>query len=171
MDTAVSGGAIDEKALLPLPKPEVSGVGGWLAFFCVGLTVLAPLSTLPDLLKWREVASSGALESYPALGYICAVDVIVTGGLLLYGFAIGCMIWAGNPNGRRLARQFLLVRLFGSVLHAGSIPLMAHDLPPTVRDAFLAELPKTLLGSVIWFVIWWLYFRASKRVRNTYGPE
>jgi|GEM_PF-1005530 hypothetical protein len=151
-------------------KTALSGVGGWLIFFCVGLTILGPLWSIGQLTSTYEKAKP-ALDRFPALK--SAVD-FETGGsviLLIYGFIVGCIIWSGSPSGRRVARQFLVIRLVGFLGIEAITFSMISDMAPAATAAGTSEAFTAIFREVIYFLIWWFYFKRSVRVRNTYGPE
>src|SRR5690606_11653333 len=102
------------------PTPRLAGasadraakkqVGGWLAFFCFVLIVLAPLTSLVQLsATWQE--AQPAFELYPDLKSAVVVENTVIFVVLLYGLIVGFRIYSGHPRGKRLAQQFLRVRL------------------------------------------------------------
>jgi hypothetical protein len=146
-----------------------TGVGGWLKFFCVSLTILGPLLFLAHMSSlWDKVEPTFHL--YPA-GLKTAIyfESIAGALIVLYGFVVGCKIWAGNPAGNKLAKQYLLVSLFGSIgIETVSLILML-DLPTEVVADTAVRVVVVLIMQGICFLVWWLYFKKSKRVRNTYG--
>ena len=55
---------------VPEDLHRLKGIGGWLAFFCVGLTILGPLFSLGKMVSdWEEAKS--VLEQYPLFNTIC----------------------------------------------------------------------------------------------------
>src|SRR5215472_9984 len=98
-------------------KPTLSGIGGWLTFFCVRLTILTPLWTFLSL---GQIISSyhkakPAFDRLPALKSGRYLQIGVGVILLVYGFVVGCIIWSGSRSGRRIARQFLIIALVGDI--------------------------------------------------------
>lgn len=91
--------------------------------------------------------------------------------LLIYGFIVGCIIWSGSPSGRRVARQFLIIRLVGFIAIEAITFSMISDVSSTAASAGAAEGFTAISREVIYFLISWFYFKRSVRVRNTYGPE
>ena len=152
-----------------------TGVGGWLAFFCVGLTILSPLFALVSMANnWSQ--SEPAFGKSPILKSVLLWENFGSIGLLIYGFIVGCIVWSGNPRGRSIARQFLLIELFGYIgveliglLMMRGLPM--RGLPSEVVAGGVGGLVVAVFTAVVQFLIWWFYFKKSKRVRNTYGDE
>jgi hypothetical protein len=144
------------------------GVGGWLLFFCVGLTFLGPLFGFGLMVSnWN--AAMPAFADYPSLKTAVIWENFGRTALLVYGHIIGFLIWSGRPTGLYFARQFLLIRLFGAILIQGVGILLLGDIPTRTVNLFIAGAVGAILGELFFFFIWWLYFKKSKRVRNTYG--
>lgn len=146
-----------------------TGVGGWLVFFCVGLTILGPLFSLGQMGNGWEQAQP-AFSRFPAIKSVLICEYLGSTAILIYGFIVGCMIWSGSSKGRVIARRFLLIRLFGSIVfEVIAINMMVRWLPLEIARAGTVGMIGALIREVVYFTIWWLYFKMSKRVRNTYG--
>lgn len=146
------------------------GVGGWLVFFCVGLTILGPIWSLATMATgWEQ--SQAAFSRFPSIKTAILWELFSSSAIVVYGFVVGLMIWSGNPNGRSLARRYLLIRLFGIMgVEIVAIVLMG-DLPTEVMTAVVGGIVGVGLREIVYFLLWWCYFKKSKRVRNTYGNE
>jgi tetratricopeptide (TPR) repeat protein len=150
-DSAKSQGAEPPRNVQDGPK----GVGGWLELFCVGLTILSPFYLMALIaVTWITAEPEVMFEN---LGFVT---------LGIYGFVVGCTVWSGSPSGRRIAKQYLVIRFFGST----SIELVAFIMPSTIASGVRGTI-NVFLGEAVYFLIWWFYFKKSKRVRNTYGHE
>jgi len=149
-------------------RKEKSGVGGWLLFFCIQLVILGPLFSSGKLYNEWEL-SQPVFENYPALRNVVLFENIGSALLLAYGFFAGLSIWKGESNGRKVARIYLLFRLFGMVLIEFIALVMMGDLPSVVLESVFAALAGVAFREGVYFLVWWLYFKFSKRVRNTYG--
>jgi len=146
------------------------GVGGYLLIFCIVLTMLVPLFFLAKALyDWGQCET--VFLHFPWYKGLTIFMLISSGAIVCYGFIAGCMIWGGNANGREIAKNYLLVYLFGfiaikllgiAVIYGKNVP--SENLTFVIQDAL-----KQQFCQVIIFVIWWLYFKKSKRVQNTYG--
>jgi hypothetical protein len=152
----------------PVAATGPKGVGGWLVFFCVGLTILGPLYSIGQLsTSWEQ--AQPAFAQFPSFKTAIMWENAGSIALLIYGFIVGCMIWSGNPNGREIAKKFLLIRLFGFVGIEVITIIIMGDMPSQVVASVIGACVGAVLANVFWFLIWWFYFKKSKRVRNTYG--
>ncbi len=154
------------RAKLPTKGPR--GVGGWLLFFCVSLTILTPLWGLFEINEnWMR--AQPAFTRFPAAKTAVIFENWGSVGILLYGFVVGCLIWNGVPYGKRIAQQFLVIRLVAFIiLETFTLGLMS-DLPRAAIDAGIAAAIPEFSKTLIFCLIWWFYFKRSVRVKNTYG--
>lgn len=128
------------------------GVGGWLLFFCVSLTILAPLNILMR-------ASAGWRLTSPYL----LSDLGV-----LYGMVVGAALWLTRPISLMLLRIYFMIAgatAVLSVLNLVSAALRAH------KSFFLLPTFTPTFSAVGFLLLWFAYFRKSARVRNTYGSN
>ncbi len=146
------------------------GVGGWLFFFCVGLTIFGPLLSLFEMnFNWE--AAKPAFHQFPSAKMAVEVENAGWVAVLIYGFVVGCKIWSGSPFGRKIAKQYLLIRLIvGTGIELIAILIMGN-LPSDMHSTVLSYVMRSVFGEGVFFLIWWFYFKKSKRVRNTYGNE
>lgn len=152
---------------------EPRGVGGWLLFFCVVLTIIGPLFWLINTsLEWENF-SPRLRQLFPSFIDLCYVETFVLGLILLYGIVTGFRIWSGNVNGKVIARQYLKIRFFGFLVTVTALILIGVMLGlPSQLIGFVAEgIPKIVVSEGGFFFIWWFYFKKSKRVKNTYGED
>jgi hypothetical protein len=156
------------------PKTQTSsapkGVGGWLLWFCVLLTIIGPLLSLSEIVSnWGK--SAAVFSQFPSFKTAVFSENIGIFLIFLYGFIVGREIWSGNPNGKELAVQYLKIRLFGTMGLKAIMLFMLHNLPSHILGAVLVHIVGSFLYEGALFLIWWLYFKKSKRVRNTYGSQ
>ena len=111
----------------------------------------------PAFVKFRQLENAMIWENF---------WIIV---ILVYGFILGCIIWSGNPQGRSMARRYLRVRLFAYIgIEFWAWLLLMNDFPGI---SFTSIMVPTVMEQGVVFLIWWSYFKKSKRVRNTYGDD
>jgi len=152
----------------PAATTGPKGVGGWLVFFCVGITILGPLFALGQITtNWEQ--AQPAFAQFPNLKTAILWENIGSVALLIYGFIAGCMIWGGNASGREIAKRFLLIRLFGAIGIEFITVVIMGDMPSQVATSVIGAAVRAVFREVVYFLIWWFYFKKSKRVRNTYG--
>lgn len=146
------------------------GVGGWLVIFCILLTIISPLIVVAQLVStW--IQSESAFVRFPTIKTIMLWESFGSIVLLVYGFIVGCIIWSGNLQGRSIARRFLLIRLFGFIGIELVGLVMMRGLPGEVVSGGVGGVVGAVFKAVVSFLVWWFYFKISRRVRNTYGDE
>jgi hypothetical protein len=119
-------------------------------------------------MNWEQLQL--AFERFPTLENAVFFENIGSTALLLYGFIVGCIVWSGNANGRKIAKQYLLIRLIGNTGIMAVGLLIMGDMPSQFFSGVAEEMVGVFLGQVFYFLICWFYFEKSKRVKNTYGP-
>lgn len=145
------------------PRP----VGGWLLFFCITL-VLVPVFWLGRTVL--HVQHSSFLFELPALKTASNVELVGMFVILAYGFIVGCRIYGGNPDGRFLARSYLLIRFFGCIgMEIVVLYILLCGLPYDQISVAVNGAGVMLFGELVYFLVWWFYFKMSKRVASTYG--
>ena len=145
-------------------------VGGWLLFFCVSLTIIGPLFSFGILMDSWESAKP-AFAYIPSLKTITSFELLGSVVIVIYGFVIGCKIWAGNPEGKWLAKQYLKVRFFGLIGIETIVLLMMYlnKMPSSWMPKIIGGMiGRVIFGEGFFFLVWWFYFKKSKRVKNTY---
>lgn len=152
------------------PADGPKGIGGWLAFFCIGLIILAPIYSLIVMSQDWE-ASKPTFEQFPSLKAAVIFENVSCWLILLYGMVVGCIVWNESPAGRDIAKQYLLIRLFSFIPIAVITTKIAGSLPTDLAQSSFAGEVRAFIREVVFFLVWWLYFNKSKRVRNTYGDK
>ena len=87
---------------------------------------------------------------------------MTSGMMTLYAVTAGIMIWSGTSSGRSIARAYLLISFGFSII---------MNLAMLAQGIMFSMTLTALLVNTLAFLIWWLYFKNSKRVLDTYGPE
>ena len=117
--------------------------------------------------NWSQ--SEAAFVLFPTIKTVLVWENFGSTVLLIYGFIVGCIVWSGNPKGRSIARQFLLIRLFAFIGVELVGLLMMRGLPSEVLAGGVGGVVTAVFQAVAYFLVWWFYFKKSKRVKNTYG--
>src|SRR5262245_43985702 len=89
-------------------RPELYGIGGWLAFLCVTLLILTPLALAAELFVTLITPNVGLVEK----GFIVAVDLAVGGFTMFTGLGLVRM-WR---NAVRTAKIYFFVSIGLSIL-------------------------------------------------------
>jgi len=147
-------------------RHKARGVGGVL-FFCICLVAFGPMHTMDDLHKtWSELKPG----TFPVVRQLVIIDTIVALIVMIYGMVIGILILKGSPRGRRLAQQYLVVRILVR-LGIGAIPLIWAYREFGGRGAQIMStktMPQMLLEITV-CLLWLAYFVCSRRVREAYS--
>ena len=118
---------------------KLFGVGGWLLFLCIWVTILWPLFTFAGVHRMSEQW------------------MYLFSGLIVFAIVSGVFLWRAIPTGLVLVRTFLFTILALNLL---SIVSSGPAHPDLVPDALLqSAIP----------VAWLIYLHHSKRVRATYN--
>ena len=137
-------------------RPELEGVWGWLLFFCLILTVLAPIATIED-------GSSGWL----------LIDVLV-GLKVFFGVFVAINLWSRSEYALKLLRIYFFINIGSGILRfvMGVVAAVSYAYAGETRTAegALLRLIAYLIGLAI-LVAWLGYFHSSKRVKATYGSN
>ncbi|MGX9693819.1 DUF2569 family protein [Achromobacter anxifer] len=146
------------------------GVGGWLWLPIIGLLILGPLMSIGQTLQALEEAE----RLYPALLRLPAWSSYKTAGWTIIATACAVSIVAGYRLLKDLRPQTITLTIVAlwfrgpitSVLDAAAgQAFLGYSIVEYFSD------PRTLgsvLAATVTALIWTLYFKWSRRVRNTY---
>jgi hypothetical protein len=127
--------------------PGLVGVGGWLAWFCIVITVISPAIVLVGTFSEPSVYS--------------VIDV----GLAAFSIFTGVSIWKVSSRALKLTKILLIIQLcLGALLVVAQI-LESSSATSSHSSSSDPTGMRMLAGSVIWFS----YFKKSKRVKATFG--
>jgi hypothetical protein len=137
-------------------RPELEGVWGWLLFFCLILTVLAPILAIED-------GSSGWL----------LIDVLV-GLKVFFGAFVAINLWSRSEYALKLLRIYFFITICSGLLRfvIGAVAAVSYARAGetgAVEEAMIRPIAY-LVGLAI-SVAWLAYFQSSKRVKATYGSN
>ncbi len=126
--------------------PELVGVRGWLAWFCIIAAIISPIIVVVGILSEPS--------PYSVFHLALAVFSVVT----------GIAIWKLWPQALKLTKILLIIQfVIGAILVASQIlnssAMASSNASPDAGGA------RALVGSIVWFS----YFKKSRRVRATFG--
>lgn len=149
--------------------PAPRGVGGWLLFFCISTTVVAPLLVMGSLvilvLALVGVAVSGGDSHVAAFLLMSGAASIVVAASGAYA---GLRLWLVRSNALATVRVYLVILGIAGVFHAVLPGLL---LPIGLADQLLPHGVVRAVATAGGAAFWWLYFSHSRRVKATYGPR
>ena len=139
---------------------RLRGVGGWLLLFCIVTAIIAPLAHIADAANSNDTV-------------VILIDVAFT----MLAFCTGLSVWRVRHNAFRWVRAYLITAIclgvVAYVISLGQASDMTYDsTSPTVAEHITTRINRSqTIGSVIAAVIWWQYFKKSKRVNATFGKN
>lgn len=148
---------------------DLVGVHGWLFFFVVLLMVLSPLQMITQTAKNLSTATVAVPLIVDLPGWH-AYEIATWVSVAAY---CAGMIWAAW--GLMKYRVPASVRVTIYVVWA--VPVLSAVVDAYLASTFLGADPSSILdpsvigktvGSLVWAAIWTVYFKLSRRVRNTY---
>lgn len=154
-------------------SPGPVGVGGWLLLPVIGLLVVGPLVGLSQTMK----GISEAERAYPALLNLAAWANYKTASWVIVAAACALSVSAGYRLLKDFRPQTVTFAIWALWLRGLGSSLLDAISGQAFLNVSIAEYygdPQTL-GSVLAAIItaagWTLYFKWSRRVRNTYNRQ
>ena len=135
------------------------GVGGWLTFFCVSLTIFAPIVHLNIAAKAFKSLLSPTQLANGTLLRLDAVFVIYV-GLAMFSCVCGYLLWSENPRGPGVTKAYLVI--------AAVLVITLYSV--LVLAGMKIDLFSIVLRRLVYTVCWYAYLSTSERVRLTYSP-
>lgn len=130
-----------------MEHPGLIGVGGWLLWFCIVTTVIAPIINVASILSDPTVYS--------------VIDL----ALVAYMIITGVNLWRLTGRALRLTKVLLAIQFWlGIVLFIIQIASSNTESTSGTSSSDTAGF-RMLVTSIIW----WFYFKKSKRVKATFG--
>jgi hypothetical protein len=132
--------------------PSLSGVGGWLLFFCISLTILDPLYSVIQAIGDPRISQNG----------LAIVMILCIAGFSIY---TGFLLWKVRPDALKVLKGYFIF-LFA----LACIGILGSFAVSFTTDTLTAiESLATQAARLVSVAIWALYFKKSRRVRNTFG--
>jgi len=148
------------------PQPPLIGVRGWLLFFCIQIAILAPPLTLLNVS--RELLDLVRLDALLSrVGAMILLDSASRLTLAAIGVVAGVSLWLRRQGAVAFVRVYLLAYL-GVYLLLIALPYVCA-LPAEVRGRVAAIYFQRAAIAIPSTIVWSLYFRTSRRVRDTYA--
>ena len=147
----------------PAMKP---GVRGWLLFFAITLVAVGPLvRTVGLIASYAPVAAIA--ERFPKFVAVYAATCVVELALIAWSIWAGVSILQARRGAVRVARLFLILNPI--MLFVCTIAYALANLPPQVMDVMSKTGAEITSRALVYSIIWGLYLKFSKRVRETFG--
>ena len=154
------------------PFPDApKGVGGWLTFLIIILSVLNPLVNIGFLAaELRNVElQNPALLQIPVFVHYKWFSWAVVLACAVIGITAGYTLWKKHVW-KSVRKAIVSIWIMGP-LSVVLVALYVYMNFGSLVSQFASEIGGSLLKSIIWATIWTFYLLRSKRVRNTYVQE
>jgi Protein of unknown function (DUF2569) len=143
--------------------PQYRGIGGWLLFLIVSLTIITP--TFQGYIVYSEWKLYHTTPS-SLLFNVLAVDWSMRAILIVLGIYAGIRLWLVKPGAPHLAKTYL-VAIFAQqvvlLLMGFWIASRVAATPESIGSVIMEP-----LRSVIYVAIWYSYLNKSQRVAATF---
>jgi len=150
-------------------SPQYRGVGGWLLFFIISLTIITP--AIQSYIVYNEWTLYVAAPS-PLLLNVFAVDWSMRAILIVFGIYAGVQLWRVKPGAPRIAKTYLVAIFVQQIvlvlIGLWTVSKVAAD-PENIGSVIIQP-----LRSFIYVAVWYAYLNKSRRVASTYqdfGPK
>lgn len=159
----------DKKDVPDFSPDSLKGVGGWLAFLIVILTVLSPVANIGMLAKeFHDIEMESPImlhiSAYVQYKWFCWGAVLVASAISI---TAGCLLWKKHEwkSVRYTISVLWLIGPFSIVL-VGLYFYMSFGTD--MIGGFMKDMSGPFAKSIFWAIVWTAYLLKSKRVRNTY---
>jgi len=146
--------------------PALRGVGWWLLFLCISLTILNPLMTAFNLIS-AIAQTARYFRMFPGLLILSIADVGVSCAIAAFSIYAGVVLWRVGPNAVKVAKTYLIVAAVYAVVAPFSALLAG--LPAASNGAIISAAIVAVGRGLIYVAIWYAYLMRSKRVQATYA--
>jgi len=142
------------------------GIGGWLAFFILTLTVFGPIGSVTQTMS--DLYGNPAIADFYGAnwGLLQAIELTVMAATIAASLFMGWRLYAvHNWQSVRIAIAGMWIApLVGMLIDAAAVALVA-GLP---LGPLLSQLGGELFRPAVYAAIWTAYLLRSERVANTY---
>lgn len=153
---------------------EPSGIGGWLLFFILTMTVFGPASLIVAFLRsYRHTIEVFGRALHPYSHYLFYATEQLT-GIALYAYAIfvGIQLWKSRLGAITRAKRFLLLfLLYHAVDFVMAVNIVWLMDGPGALGRYLPHALVRQARYLVYPAVWYWYLLKSKRVRNTFFSE
>ena len=154
---------------MPAPTADLRGVGGWLAFFLISLSLLSPLRAYEDLTRtfFEAEGATAGLVSSPLWRTYKTILWSALGAQVGLSWIAG---WLLVTTTRRGSVRWTIGLLWSVTLVLPLLTFFAVSsmLGPKMGAAQAETAIVTMVAGSVWAAVWTAYLLRSRRVKNTY---
>lgn len=144
-------------------RQKYKGVGGWLLWLCIGLTILGPLISFGALSEEYRAAEQYSLQ-VPGLMTYVTIECILGALLAVFGFYAGVALWRIRPHAVGAARTYFLLSVVYQVLMISLVPFAGF--PSRMQDVLISQGVRNTIAAMGICLIWISYLNRSDRVKK-----
>ncbi|USR65240.1 DUF2569 domain-containing protein [Providencia stuartii] len=152
----------------PKPKPELTGIGGWLILPMLGIVlsvIILPFAIYGQNIQvieyWDELTNSQSDTFIPLFKELIYFELL--GNAILYTLLL-FLCYVFFTKKKLTIKIYIFFQLFALVLTISDIILAGVLLDLEVEASDIRDIFRALIGCAIWIP----YFLVSKRVKNTF---
>lgn len=157
---------INQKTM-PGLKPEPVGVGGFLLFICIQLTILNPLAVFGSLHNQIINNPPRDTENFIYL-YIYFGFLLLDGLMAVLSLVAGVLLWREKRAGLMLTKIFFIAMSVLGIFVILTTILISSVAEATDSSKFVEEITVLFVFKLIIPVLQFIYLLKSVRVQNTY---
>lgn len=157
---------VREKHPIITSTPKYQGVGGWLLFFIIYVTIFKPVwDGYISFSEWKIYRSEPNAVPFPLVRIIWPMRIAI----LLFGIYAGVQLWRVQRGAVRIAKAYLLAVIFQNGLE---VALATWSfLPQFIVLQLLRFVAFKALLPIGYALLWYLYFKRSERIAATYPAQ
>jgi len=148
---------------------ELRGVGGWLLFFITAITIIGPIiciGTTAAAFSQIESSMRGLQGDIYWESHKRQTWFLIIGSIILFEYC-GFRLWRKhNITSVKITISIMWFITFAAPLLSAAI--IAAHFPETTLSRELKAASDLFLSYVIASTVWTIYFKRSRRIRNTY---
>jgi hypothetical protein len=170
-----AGNVVVERAET-LWESQRRGAEGWLLLWCIGAAVGGPLYYFFHLSAQIAQTSLllGMFGSMSRVGIVAVAAFALQFVAVIYGIATGVCVFTGKPFALRMVLFYFLFWAAVEVLYCALVWLLmqatgTNSVPDAAFEQAQGAAVGYLIRDLIVLVAWFVYFKRSKRVRDTFG--
>jgi len=145
-------------------RKKYARVGGFLILFCLSLLIFPAFAVYGYVSFFKNLALlSGNISVLALMAFHLLMDTL----LMLFATFVGWALVKVKPWAAAAAKVFLVVQLVVPCLQVTLSLFIAFFL--NLPMVMAVEKFTNLLRPIVYFIVWFLYFLFSRRVKATYG--
>jgi predicted RNA-binding Zn-ribbon protein involved in translation (DUF1610 family) len=151
---------LDEKRVA-----ELKGVGGWLFFFVLSAVIFSPIYFIYGFIKDYKLFE----YFFNSIGVIFIILLLLEISLLVYKIFIGVIIYKIRPDAVEKAYVFFKISIIYYTINL--LINIVNKNPHFLIASKISTINISLILAILGNILWWIYFKKSERVKNTFGEE